>query len=106
MAIDPKDFSIHDEVLVEAEVDGEPLSLSSFVTNVLPEELWLAPHVPDPRLNGLQPGQLVHLTFDRGGALVVESVLLRRLGGSAPPYGVTVRVPSARVSLPVVSLNV
>jgi hypothetical protein len=40
MAIDPKDFSIHDEVLVEAEVDGEPLSLSSFVTNVLPEELW------------------------------------------------------------------
>jgi c-di-GMP-binding flagellar brake protein YcgR len=70
-------------VLLETEVGGELVSLPSFVTNVLSEELWLAPRSTGDRLAGLQRGQRVHLTFDRGGALVVESEFLRRLGSSS-----------------------
>ena len=83
MAIDPKDLSIHDEVLVETEIDGIPISLPSFVTNVLDKELWLALRLPDPRLLQIADGQRVHMTFDRGGALIVESVFLRRLGNTS-----------------------
>jgi hypothetical protein len=83
MAIDPKDLSIHDEVLVETEIDEVSVGLPSFVTNALGEELWLALRLPDLRLNSLVPGQRLHLTFDRGGSLIVESEFLRRLGGSS-----------------------
>ncbi len=83
MAIDPKDLSIHDDVLVETEVDGIPIGLPSFVTNVLDKELWLALRLPDPRLLRIKEGQRIHLTFDRGGALIVESEFVRRLGGSS-----------------------
>jgi len=82
MTADPKDFSIHDEILVETEIDGVSVGLSAFVTNVLADELWLATRLPDPRLQSLEEGQPIHLTFDRGGALIVESVFLRRLGHS------------------------
>ena len=82
MAIDPKDLSIHDEVLVETEVDGVAIRLPSFVTNALEKELWLALRLPDPRLVSIAEGQRVHLTFDRGAALIVESEFLRRLGHS------------------------
>ena len=84
MDIDPGGLSVHDEVLVETEIDGETLSLASFVTNVLDEELWLALRLPDARLPRIAELQRLHMTFDRGGALVVESEFLRRLGGAAP----------------------
>jgi c-di-GMP-binding flagellar brake protein YcgR len=83
MAIDPKDLSIHDEVVVETEIAGTPTSLTAFVTNVLADELWLALRVPDARLAALTEGQKIHLTFDRGGALIVESEFRRRLGNPA-----------------------
>ena len=83
MAIDPKDLAISDRVLLETEVGGQPLSLPAVVTNVLAEELWLALRVAEPRLGDLEPGQRVHLTFDRGGALVVETEYLRRLGANS-----------------------
>jgi hypothetical protein len=82
MAIATKDLSIHDEVVVEAELDGDSFAMPAFVTNVLVDELWIASRLPEPRLAGLVEGQQIHLTFDRGGALVVESVFLRRLGGT------------------------
>jgi c-di-GMP-binding flagellar brake protein YcgR len=82
MAIDPKDLSIHDEIVVETEIEGAPVRLSGFVTNVLAEELWLATRLPDTRLLDLAEGQPIHLMFDRGGALIVESVFLRRLGST------------------------
>ena len=82
MAIDPKDMSIHDEIVVETEIDGDSVVLPAFITNILADELWLATRLPDPRLAGLAEGQPVHLTFDRGGALIVESVFLRRLGNT------------------------
>ena len=82
MAIDPKDLSIHDEVVVATEIGGESFIVPAFVTNVLDQELWLATRLPEPRLAELAEEQLIHLTFDRGGAVIVESVFLRRLGGS------------------------
>jgi hypothetical protein len=82
MSTDPKDLSIHDEVVVETELDGGPFSVTAFVTNVVGDELWLASRLPEPRLAELIDGQIVHLVFDHGGALIVESVFLRRLGGS------------------------
>jgi hypothetical protein len=82
MAIDPKDLSIHDQVVVETEVDGTPVSVSAFVTNVLAEELWLATKLPDPRLMSFEEGQPIHLSFDRGGQLIIGSQFLRRLGSS------------------------
>ena len=82
MAIDPTDLSIHDEIIVETEIDGASVVLPAFITNILADELWLATRLPDPRLAGLAEGQPVHLTFDRGGALIVESVFLRRLGNT------------------------
>ncbi|HEX7492210.1 MAG TPA: PilZ domain-containing protein [Candidatus Limnocylindrales bacterium] len=80
MAIDPKDISIHDEMVVETEIDGAPVGLPAFVTNILAEELWLATRLPEPRLVGMSAGQPVHLAFGAGGGLIVESVFLRRLG--------------------------
>jgi c-di-GMP-binding flagellar brake protein YcgR len=80
MAIDPRDLSIHDEIVVETEIDGAVVRLSAFVTNVLADELWLATRLPEPRLLNLEEGLPIHLTFDRDGAVIVESVFLRRLG--------------------------
>src|SRR5664280_2532962 len=82
MATDPKDLSIHDEVVVETEIDGAPMSLAAFVTNVLADELWLATKLPDPRLMSLEEGQPIHLSFDRGGQLIIGSQFLRRLGSN------------------------
>lgn len=82
MAGDPKDFSIHDEIVVETEIDGVSVELPAFVTNVLAGELWLATRLPDARLVSLEQGQRIHLRFDRGGALIIESVFLRRLGNT------------------------
>jgi c-di-GMP-binding flagellar brake protein YcgR len=80
MAIDQRNLSIHDEVVVETEIDGAFVGLPAFVTNVLAEELWLALRLPDARLQDLAEGQPIHLAFDRDGMLIVESVFLRRLG--------------------------
>ncbi len=87
MAIDPKDLAIHDEVVIETEIDGVPVAMPAFITNVLAEELWLATRLPDVRLADFEAGQPIHLAFDRGGALIVESVFLRRLGGASRPGG-------------------
>jgi hypothetical protein len=83
MAIDPRDLSIHDEIVVETEIDGSFVTLSAFITNVLAEELWLATRLPDQRLLSMAENQPIHLTFDRGGAVIVESAFLRRLGGGS-----------------------
>jgi c-di-GMP-binding flagellar brake protein YcgR len=80
MAADVRHLSIHDEVTIETDIDGKPESLRAFVTNVVADEMWMATRLPEPRLSRLAAGQNIHVTFDRGGALVAESVFLRRLG--------------------------
>ena len=83
MATDPKELSVHEELVVETEIDGAPIALPVFVTNVLATELWLATRLPEPRLLSLIEGQLIHLTLERDGALVIESAFVRRLGGGS-----------------------
>ena len=83
MTTDQTDFGIHDQVVVETELPGstaQVMRLDSFVTNVLPEELWLASHVPDSRIAELEPGQALNLTFTRGEEMTVESEFVRRIG--------------------------
>jgi c-di-GMP-binding flagellar brake protein YcgR len=80
MPADVKELSIHEEVLVETEISGESVSMRALVTNVLADELWLAPRVPDPNMLLLNPGQDLHLTLIREAAIVVECQFMRRLG--------------------------
>jgi c-di-GMP-binding flagellar brake protein YcgR len=87
MAIDPTDLSIHDQLVVETEIGGASIALPAFITNILAEELWLATRLPEPRLAELVDGQAIHLTFGNGGALIVESSFLRRLGGGGSKLG-------------------
>jgi len=96
MSINPNELSIHDAVLVETEVEGLPIGLPSFVMNAVDEELWLALRLPDPRLARISEGQRLHLTFYRGGALIVESEFLRRLGGHSRPGSEKSRVFAVR----------
>jgi c-di-GMP-binding flagellar brake protein YcgR len=79
----PKDLSIHDAVTVEADLFGLPIALTAFVTNVLSDELWLATRLPDDRIGRIRAGQSIHLTFERDGAMILESTFLRRLGESS-----------------------
>jgi hypothetical protein len=81
MGIDPKDLTIHDEVVVETEIDGECFVVQAFVTNVVGDELWLASRMPEPGLVALVAEQPIHLAFDRG-TLICESEFRRRLGGT------------------------
>jgi c-di-GMP-binding flagellar brake protein YcgR len=75
-----RDLSIHDNVTVEADLHGLPVTLGAFVTNVLSDELWLATRLPDERIGRLHRGQSIHLTFDRDGPVVLDSTFVRRLG--------------------------
>ena len=81
MAVDAKDLSIHEELVVETEIDGASVFLDAFVTNILADELWLATRLPEPRLLRLTEGQPIHLTLNRDGAPIIESAYIRRLGG-------------------------
>jgi hypothetical protein len=83
--MDPDGLSIRDDVVVETEIDGAAIALPAFITNVLATELWLATRLPDTRIDGLTDGRAIHLAFDRGGALIVESQFLRRLGADSHP---------------------
>ncbi len=82
MGPEQKDLAIRDDVVVEAEIAGEPAALTAFVTNVLTDALWLALRAPDTRFLSLEPGQNLHLTFIRGRfPVVAESAFVKRLGG-------------------------
>ena len=83
MIANAKDPSIHDTVTVEVDLFGLPISLTAFITNVLADELWLATRLPDDRISRIQGGQGIHLTFDRDGPVVLDSIFLRRLGDSS-----------------------
>jgi hypothetical protein len=98
MSIDPKDLSARDEVVVETEVEGEPAALAAFVSDVFDDEFWLATRAPDRRLGYLRHGQPIHVSFERGEALVVESEFLRCIGrpgrsGADAPRVFAVRRP-------------
>jgi c-di-GMP-binding flagellar brake protein YcgR len=75
--------AVHDQVLVEADVDGKVVGLRAVIVNVLPTSMWLGLACPDASLEQLHADQAVNLTFKRrGAALVAESHFLTHLGAS------------------------
>jgi PilZ domain len=72
---------VHDQVLVEAEIDARVARLRAVVVHVLPASLWLGLVKPDPLLERLSQGDPMVLTFRRGGlGMVAESYFMRHLG--------------------------
>ena len=75
--------AVHDQVLVEAQVDGRVVGLRAVIVNVMPTTLWLGMVRPDSGLEQLRPDQPVRLTFKRpGAAIVAASTFLSHLGAS------------------------
>lgn len=75
--------AVHDQVLVEGEVDGKKVGIRAVVVNVLPAVLWLGLVRPDSHLAKLTPEQPLQLTFRRDGAgMVAASTFLSHMGAS------------------------
>ena len=72
--------SVHDQALVEAEIDGSVVRLRAVVVNLTPASLWLGLVKKDPLLERLRPGDPVMLTFGRNGVgMVAESSFVSHL---------------------------
>jgi len=65
--------NVHDPVFVEAEVEGRLVSLRAVVVNVFPDALWLGLIKPDPRLERINAGAPVSLTFRRNGTGMIAA---------------------------------
>ena len=75
--------AVHDQVLVEGEIDGKVVGFRAVIVNVMPDSLWLGMLKRDPRLPRLRPEQPLHLTFrHKGAAVVAASTFLSHLGAS------------------------
>ena len=75
--------AVHDQVLVEGEIDGKVVGFRAVIVNVMPTALWLGMPLHDPRLQKLSPEQPIHLTFrHKGAAVVAASTFLSHLGAS------------------------
>ena len=75
--------SVHDQVLVEAEIDGKLVGFRAAVVNVMPGTLWLSLTSPDSLLAQLRPGDPLTLTFRRDDTgMVAASSFLGQLGSA------------------------
>jgi c-di-GMP-binding flagellar brake protein YcgR len=75
--------AVRDQVLVEAEIDGQVISFRAVVVNVGPAGLWLGLLRPDSRLEEVRPGDPVGLTVRRDGAAMVgRTAFLSHLGST------------------------
>ena len=75
--------NVHDQVLVEAEIDDRIAAFRAVVVNVMPDRLWLGLMKADDRLGRVRRGDPVVLTFkrDRVG-MVASETFLNHLGTS------------------------
>ena len=74
---------VHDQVRVEAEIDGKVVAFRAVVVHTLPTALWLGLVKPDARLARLGTGDSLALTFRREDAgMVAESTFLSHLGST------------------------
>jgi hypothetical protein len=73
---------VHDQVLVEAEVDESLVRFRAVVVNLMPTALWLGLLKPDPLLLRLRPNDPIQLTFRRGGLAMVAAASFRSHLGS------------------------
>jgi c-di-GMP-binding flagellar brake protein YcgR len=79
----PRKPSVHDQVLVEAEVDGRVVGFRAVVVNVTPDAIWLGLVKPDALLERLHHGDPMALTFRRNDTgMVAESSFLNHLGAT------------------------
>ena len=79
----PRKPSVHDQVLVEAEVDGRVVGFRAVVVNVMPDTMWLGLIKPDALLERLRHGDPMALTFRRNDTgMVAESSFLSHLGAT------------------------
>jgi c-di-GMP-binding flagellar brake protein YcgR len=75
--------AVHDQVLVETQIDGKVVGFRAVVVNVQPSSLWLGLIRPDSLLEQVQAGQILHLTFRReNAALAAESTFMNHLGSN------------------------
>jgi c-di-GMP-binding flagellar brake protein YcgR len=74
---------VHDQVLVEAELDGRVVAFRAVVVNVMPAALWLGLVKPNSLLQRLSPGDPVTLTFRReDSGMVAGASFLSHLGAT------------------------
>ena len=79
----PRQPAVHDQVLVEADIDGKVVAFRAVVVHTMPTALWLGLVKPDSRLERLTPGDSIALTFRRDDAgMVAESTFLSHLGST------------------------
>jgi c-di-GMP-binding flagellar brake protein YcgR len=75
--------SVHDQALVEAEIDGRIVRFRAVVVNLMPAALWLGLVKKDPQLEQLRRGDPVMLTFQRNGlGMVAESSFIGHLNAA------------------------
>jgi c-di-GMP-binding flagellar brake protein YcgR len=75
--------SVHDQALVEAEIDGRVVRFRAVVVNLMPAALWLGLVKKDPQLEQLRPGDPVVLTFSRHSVgMVAESSFISHLNSA------------------------
>jgi hypothetical protein len=73
--------SVHDQVLVEAEIGDRVAGFRAVVINVMPDCLWLGLLKPDPLLERIRPNDPVVLTFRcNRAAMVASETFLSHLG--------------------------
>jgi c-di-GMP-binding flagellar brake protein YcgR len=78
-----KQPSVHDQALVEAEIDGAVVRFRVVVVNLMPAALWLGLVKKEPLLERLHPGDPVVLTFGRNGVgMVAESAFISHLNSA------------------------
>jgi hypothetical protein len=78
-----KSPAVHDQVLVETEIDGKVVGFRAVVVNIGPPALWLGLVRSDPRLEGLRPGDSVSLTIRRGtAAMIARTAFAGHLGST------------------------
>ena len=78
-----KQPAVHDQALVEAEVDGAVVRFRAVVVYLMPAALWLGLVKKEPLLERLHPGDPVMLTFGRNGAgMVAESSFINHLNSA------------------------
>jgi hypothetical protein len=76
-------LNMHEQILVEFDLDGQVVALRAMVVNVLPAAIWLGLSRPDSLLEQVRGGQPISLTFRRGPtAFMGSSRFLGHLGSS------------------------
>ncbi len=74
---------VHDQALIEAEIDGRIVRFRAVVVHLMPAALWLGLVKKDPLLEQLRRGDPLMLTFGRNGAgMVAESTFLSHLNST------------------------